>query len=102
MTLQDWIDQKAAELKTEMNYREAVFRDTLPCKLSARSVQMHLSIGGPNETVPLDTEVKEVDRSLLPDTFLDIEYLPGVQVTFEVLKPRKRYTQHEYFYLLIA
>lgn len=102
MTLQDWIDQKAAELKTEMNYREAVFRDTLPCKLSARSVQMHLSIGGPNETVPLDTEVKEVDRSLLPDTFLDIEYLPGVQVTFEVLKPRKRNTQREYFYLLVA
>lgn len=102
MTLQEWIDKKIAELKSESKYREAVFHDAIPCKLSARSVQMCLSIGGPKETIPLDTQVKEADRSLLPDTFVDSEYLPGVHVTLKVLKPRKRNLENAYFHLLIA
>lgn len=99
MDLQEWIDNKIEELKTEQKYKVAIFKQAKEIKLARYSTSYDLFCA---KDVALDTEVKDVDKNSLPDTMNTDEYVSGVQVILEVLKPRKRKTEREYLTVQIA
>ena len=100
MKLQIWIEKKTEELKTVKKYREVKFNKAESCKIGRKSTEYLLFN---NSTIETSTEIDEnFDRKSLPDTFSEDSKVEGVMVTFKVLKPRKRKTESEYFYLKIA
>jgi hypothetical protein len=102
MKLQTWIEKKTEELKTVKKYREVKFDRADPCEIGRNFNSYILSFYG-NKTIETSTEIDEnFDRKSLPDTFSEDSKVEGVMVTFKVLKPRKRKTESEYFYLKIA
>lgn len=98
MRLQEWIDNKTSELMGQ-KYKKAQVKSAKEIRIARHSISYDL-FGA--KDVALDAEVKDVARDDLPDTRDYNKYLPGVQVCFEVLKPRKRKTEREYFYVLIV
>ena len=102
MKLQEWINNKIGELKDQNNYREAVLKITKPVKMSYNMISESFSFGTVDDSVLLDTEITDVDISKLPVTYNDDEYVNAIKITLEVLKPRKRKTEREYFYVKVV
>lgn len=102
MKLQEWIDNKIAELKGKQKYREVTFKQTKSVKMSCHAIQEMFSFGTIDDSVALDIEIKDINRKELPVTYNDGEYIDAIKITLEVLKPRKRKTEREYFYVQFA
>lgn len=102
MKLQEWIDNKINELKEQNKYREVTFKTTKLVKMSRHATQESFIFGVTDDSVKLDTEVKDVIRENLPITYNSDEYVDAVKITLEVLKPRKRKTEREYYYVQFA
>lgn len=96
MTLEAWIAQTQAALLTN-GYRKVEFKKAEEANIGRCSVRVSLFTAKP---IALDTIVSIINREELSDGF--DEMVPAVQVTFEVLKPRKRKVDREYFYLPLA
>jgi hypothetical protein len=102
MKLEKWIEKKTEELKTVKKYREVKFDRADPCEIGRNFNGYILSFCG-SKRIETSTEIDEnFDRKSLPDTYSEEGKVKGVMVTFEVLKPRKRKKESEYFYLKIA
>lgn len=102
MNLQEWIDNKTTELKTENKYREVTFSKVKPVKMSRHAIQEMFSFGAVDDSVSLGTEIKDINRNELPITYNDDEYVDAIRITLEVLRPKKRKTEREYFYVQFA
>ncbi len=102
MKLQTWVDNKANELRLEQKCREVKFTQVKPVKMSSTMIQESFSLFGEDQKISLEVEIEEIDRSKLPKTYNSDEYMDAVKVVFEVLKPRKRKSQREYFYVQLA
>ena len=99
MKLQEWIDNKTQELKVEKKYREAIFKVARPAQVGRNSISFMLF--DPTQ-IPLDAEVKELDRSSLPSSYSSNDMVEAAMVTIEVLKPRKRKAEREDFYVQLV
>lgn len=95
MKLGDYVESKKAEL-LKGGYRQVELKRAEECKIGKHCTSIMLFTA---KQIPLDAEVEEVDRSTLPDGYGDNSTVPGVQVTFEVVKPRCRKETWEYFYI---
>ena len=93
MTLQEWINTKTSEMKGQ-KYREVILKQAIEVKMTRFAIQYELFTA---KAVPMETTVT-ADRSSLSSR----DFVPGVMVTFEVLKPRKRKMEREHFYLQIT
>lgn len=96
MKLSEWIEQTRAALLTN-GYRKAEFEEASEAAIGRRSTRVSLFTAKP---IALDAMVSTIGREELSDGF--DEMVPAVRVTFEVLKPRKRKVDREYFYLPLA
>lgn len=97
MTLQEWVNTKTSEMKGQ-KYREVILKQAVEVKMNRFTIQYELFTA---KAVPMETTVT-ADRSSLSDSLSSRDLVPGVMVTFEVLKPRKRKMEREHFYLQIA
>lgn len=97
MTLQEWINAKTSEMKGQ-KYREVIFKQAIEVKMTRFTIQYELFTA---KSVPMETIVT-AEWSSLSNSLSSRDLVPGVVVTFEVLKPRKRKMEREHFYLQIA
>lgn len=102
MKLQEWIDNKVTELKTQNKYREVIFKQTKMVKMSRNMMQESYDFTGEDTNIPLDVEVKDINRDDLPITHNSDEYVDAIKITLEVLKPRKRKFISEYYYVKLV
>lgn len=93
MRLGDFIEKKKAEIM-ESGMRSVDFDTAYECEIGKHSVSFMLFSA---EKVPEDTEVEEVNRSVLPDDYSS--RIPAITVTFKVVKPRCRNAVRQEFYV---
>ena len=84
MKLNEWIENKKNELLETKKYKSIEFIRVDIIEISKNMTSQCFNIGADDEKINLDTQVEDFERNLI------IGKIKGIEITFDVIKPRCR------------
>ncbi|HBF77164.1 MULTISPECIES: hypothetical protein [Clostridium] len=95
MLLKEWIENKKNELTESKAYKSVSFSHVSNVEIERNMTSEIFDLNRKQE-IPMDTEVKDFVRSELTTK------IQGLQITFEVVKPRCRKPEKLYLYVKVV
>ncbi|HEY5587506.1 MAG TPA: hypothetical protein VIK86_00965 [Candidatus Paceibacterota bacterium] len=84
MKLNEWVEDKKSELLENKTYKSVEFARVDKIKISSNMTSQCFNIGMADEKINMDIEVENFERNKI------VGEIAGVEITFNVIKPRCR------------